>query len=171
LLSKRRPSEWLLHGGGGFGPLLYHSSGLETLERAEQYVCCVSADADARQKILELLDSYEQDAEEYQAGVARIADLLDAWNRENLGHIKVDERAQAFIARMRARTVGFLRETSIIKESQQLLNRLHVLSAGACAMSGSGAAIQSGRVESAVHFNFFGPQTIPSMSVLSLVRC
>jgi len=72
------------------------------LEQAERYVSYVSADVEAWQKTFELLEDYEQDTPEYRAGVARIADLLDAWNRENLGHIEVGERAQAFIARIRA---------------------------------------------------------------------
>ena len=67
------------------------------LEQAERYVRYVSADA-----AFDLLEGYEQDTDEYRAGVSRIADLLDAWNAENLGRIELDEQAQAFIGRMRA---------------------------------------------------------------------
>ena len=72
------------------------------LEQAERYVRYVSADAAVWQKTFDLLEGYEQDTDEYRAGVSRIADLLDAWNAENLGRIELDEQAQAFIGRMRS---------------------------------------------------------------------
>ena len=72
------------------------------LEQAERYVDYVSADASAWQKTFDLLEKYEQDTEEYRTGVVHIADLLDTWNGENLGHIELNEQAQAFIARMRS---------------------------------------------------------------------
>ncbi len=71
------------------------------LVQAEKYVNYVSADATVWQKTFDLLEQYEQDTEEYRAGVRHIADLLDAWNEQNLGHIELDGQAQAFIARMR----------------------------------------------------------------------
>lgn len=71
------------------------------LEQAERYVSYVSSDSTVWQKTFELLERYEQDTPEYRAGVARIADLLDAWNEENLGHIGLDEQCQLFIDRMR----------------------------------------------------------------------
>ena len=71
------------------------------LEQAERYVNYVSADAAVWQRTFDLLEEYEQDTDEYRAGVSRIADLLDAWNAENLGRIELDEQAQAFINRMR----------------------------------------------------------------------
>lgn len=70
-------------------------------EMAEQYVGYVAADAVAWRKTFELLEKFEQDTPEYRTGVVRIAELLDAWNRENMGHIGLDEQAEAFIARMR----------------------------------------------------------------------
>lgn len=72
------------------------------LEQAEQYVSYVSADAAVWQRTFDLLEEYEQDTDAYRAGVSRIADLLDAWNAENLGRIELDEQAQAFIDRTRA---------------------------------------------------------------------
>lgn len=72
------------------------------LEQAERYVSYVSADAAVWQRTFDLLEEYEQDTDAYRAGVSRIADLLDAWNAENLGRIELDEQAQAFIDRTRA---------------------------------------------------------------------
>lgn len=71
------------------------------LEQAERYVSYVSADAAVWQRTFDLLEEYEQDTDAYRAGVSRIADLLDAWNAENLGRIELDEQAQAFIDRTR----------------------------------------------------------------------
>jgi len=72
------------------------------LAQAERYVRYVSADAAAWQKTFELLEKYERDTPEYRAGVSHIADLLDAWNEDNMGHIELDGQARAFIGRMRA---------------------------------------------------------------------
>lgn len=69
---------------------------------AEQYVRYVSADSAIWQQTFDLLEGYEQDTEAYRAGVARIADLFDAWNEENMGEISLNEYAWAFIDRMRS---------------------------------------------------------------------
>lgn len=69
-------------------------------EMAERYVAYVASDQEAWQKTFELLAFYEQDTPEYRAGVARIAELLEAWNEENLGHIELDESYRLFIERM-----------------------------------------------------------------------
>lgn len=74
----------------------------EGLEQAERYVTYVSASADAWRDTFRLLAYFEQDTDAYRAGVAHIADLLDAWNEENMGHITLDEDVQAFVDRMRA---------------------------------------------------------------------
>lgn len=81
----------------------YFDSGRVSLgfEMAERYVTYVSADKAVWQSTFYLLEQYEQDTETYRSGVTRIADLLDSWNEENMGHIALDERAQDFIARMR----------------------------------------------------------------------
>ena len=71
------------------------------LEQAERYVRYVSADAAVWQNTFVLLEGYEQNTEEYRAGVLRIVELLDAWNQENMGRIELDEQAQAFVERMR----------------------------------------------------------------------
>ena len=68
---------------------------------AERYVGYVSSDETAWQRTFALLEEYEQDTLEYRAGVAHIADLLDAWNAENMGHIALNEQAETFITRMR----------------------------------------------------------------------
>lgn len=70
-------------------------------QMAEQYVNYVAADFYAWNKVFALLEKYEQDTPEYRAGVVHIADMLDAWNEENMGHITLDGQTEAFIARMR----------------------------------------------------------------------
>ena len=70
------------------------------LEQAERYVGYVSADAAVWQKTFDLLEEYEEDTEQYRAGVRRVAELLDAWNAENLGRIELSGQTQAFIGRM-----------------------------------------------------------------------
>lgn len=71
-------------------------------QMAEQYVTYIASDAEGWQKAFALLEEYEQDTPEYRAGVVRIADLLDQWNGQNLGHIELDGQAQSFITRMRS---------------------------------------------------------------------
>lgn len=71
------------------------------LAMAEKYVRYMASDSDAWQKTFDLLELYQQDTEEFRAGAAHIADLLDSWNHENLGRIEMNERTQAFIAQMR----------------------------------------------------------------------
>lgn len=71
-------------------------------EMAEQYVTYIASDVEGWQKTFALLEEYEQDTDEYRAEVSHIADLLDAWNRENLGRIELGEQAQTFINRMRS---------------------------------------------------------------------
>lgn len=71
------------------------------LEMAERYVTYVSADAATWDQTFALLEEYEQDTEEYRAGVLHIAALLDQWNAENMGSIELDEQSRAFVERMR----------------------------------------------------------------------
>lgn len=70
------------------------------LSMVEQYVGYVSASTDGWQKAFDLLEEYEQDTQAYRTGVAHIVELLYAWNEKNMGHIELDEHAQAFIARV-----------------------------------------------------------------------
>lgn len=70
------------------------------LEMAERYVNYVRSDTTAWEKTFALLEEYEQDIEDYRAGVLRIAGILDAWNKENMGRIELNEQTRAFLARM-----------------------------------------------------------------------
>lgn len=81
----------------------YLDSGRVTqgLEQAERYVSYVASDLIAWQNTFALLEQYEQDTEEYRAGVLHIAALLDQWNAENMGSIELDEQSRAFVERMR----------------------------------------------------------------------
>ena len=71
------------------------------MEMAEKYVDYVSSDSAAWQKAFDLLARYEEDSEVYRAGVLDLASRLDAWNRENMGEVTVDQKAQELIARAR----------------------------------------------------------------------
>lgn len=70
------------------------------LEMTERYVAYVPSDPTVWQRAFDLLEEYEQDTEDYRAGVAHIAELLDTWNEENMGHIALNKKAQAFIDRL-----------------------------------------------------------------------
>lgn len=70
-------------------------------EMAERYVEYVSADSVVWDDTFALLERYEQDTDVYRAGVLRIAELLDTWNEEHMGHVELNERSKAFIARTR----------------------------------------------------------------------
>ena len=72
------------------------------LEMAEQYVSYVASDSAVWQRAFDLLAKYETDDAVYRAGILRLAELLDAWNQENIGEVAVNEEAAALIARMRA---------------------------------------------------------------------
>ena len=71
----------------------------KAMAMVEKYVNYISSDAEAWQKAFDLMLRYEEDQEVYRAGVLRIAQLLDAWNAENMGEIAVDESARALIGR------------------------------------------------------------------------
>ena len=71
----------------------------KAMAMVEKYVSYVSSDAEAWQQAFDLMLRYEEDQEVYRAGVLRVAQLLDAWNAENMGKITVSESAQALIAR------------------------------------------------------------------------
>ncbi len=71
-------------------------------EMTEKYVDYVSSDTSAWQSAFDLLEECETDSEVYRVGVERVADMLDVWNRENMGEIVLKEGTQAFIARFRA---------------------------------------------------------------------
>lgn len=70
------------------------------LEMLEKYVDYVSSDSQAWQQAFELLEKYETDSEVYREGVARIAEMMETWDAENIGTITIDEDAAAFIARV-----------------------------------------------------------------------
>ena len=70
------------------------------LEMAEKYVRYVASDPHAWEQTFQLLEEYAQDTEDYRAAVLHLAELLEAWNRENMGEIVLDEDCAAFIARM-----------------------------------------------------------------------
>lgn len=74
------------------------------LEMAEKYLRYVSADSSAWDSVFDLLEIYESsytaESEAYNAGVLHIADIMAAWNQENLGVITLNEKSQAYLARL-----------------------------------------------------------------------
>lgn len=72
------------------------------LEMAEKYVDYVSSDPAAWKKTFDLLGRYEEDSEAYRTGVLELAARLEAWNRENMGKISIDQAAEELIARARS---------------------------------------------------------------------
>jgi len=72
----------------------------EGLAMVRKYVEYVPADGAAWQAALDVLQKYEEDTETFRAGSAEIGQMLEDWNRENMGSVTVDEKAQAFLERV-----------------------------------------------------------------------
>lgn len=72
------------------------------LEMVEKYVRYTAANSRAWRNAFHLLEEYEQDTQLYRGNVRQLAELMEAWNRENMGEIVLDEQSAAFIARMTA---------------------------------------------------------------------
>lgn len=72
----------------------------EGFRMAEKYVTYTASNPDTWQYIFDMLAAYEEDSEEYRTGVLHIVELLNQWNRENMGTIQLSEAAIIFIARM-----------------------------------------------------------------------
>lgn len=72
----------------------------EAMVMVEKYVGYVSSDAAAWQQAFDLLLRFEEDSEVYRAGVRRAAELLEAWNGENMEEIALSGDARALIARI-----------------------------------------------------------------------
>ncbi len=71
------------------------------LQMAEKYVLYTASDEAAWREAFKLLEAYETDSETYREGVLKIANLLDKWNSENLGQIRLSEENEAFLSRLR----------------------------------------------------------------------
>ena len=82
----------------------YFSTGrpAEGLEMTEKYVRYLSSDPAAWQLAFRVLEVYAEDTEVFREGVGRLAELLEAWNEENMGTIELDEGSRAFLQRMGA---------------------------------------------------------------------
>ena len=64
----------------------------------EKYVKYVSSDPNAWNRAFALLREYADDSETFRSGVARIAQILETWNAENMGDIQLDEETREFLA-------------------------------------------------------------------------
>ena len=67
---------------------------------AEKFASYTASDQVTWQSIFDLFAAYENGDPVCQAGVVRLAGMLNDWNRENMGRIQVSEEAAAFIASM-----------------------------------------------------------------------
>lgn len=72
------------------------------LEMAEKYTAYTASDSAAWQATFDLLEAYEEDTELFRSGVRRLAEQMDTWNSENLGHVQVSEESMAFLEKMRS---------------------------------------------------------------------
>jgi len=74
----------------------------EGMAMAEKYVNYVSADPEAWQSAFDLLARFESTDPAYRTGVARIKELMDAWNQEHMGSITITPETEEFLARVLA---------------------------------------------------------------------
>lgn len=71
----------------------------EAFAMLEKFVNYVSSDAAAWQNVFNMLINYEQSTPAFRSGTARIVEIMNNWNEQNMGQIQLDEAAQEFIAR------------------------------------------------------------------------
>lgn len=72
----------------------------QAFKMLEKYADYVSADPDTWNEIFSLLAMYENDTEQYRAGVTHLKEMLDTWNAENMGSISLSEGLNAFLNRV-----------------------------------------------------------------------
>ena len=70
------------------------------MEMAEKHVRCVAPENESWNALLALLEQFEEDSEEFRAGIQRLMDFKDTWNSENIGNIQLNDTAQAFVDRV-----------------------------------------------------------------------
>lgn len=63
----------------------------------EKYLNYVSSHSEAWQNAFHILEAYDNGTPEYRIGVQNIAQMLEDWNRDNMGAIIPDEQAQAYL--------------------------------------------------------------------------
>ncbi len=72
----------------------------QAVAMAEKFASYTASDQNTWQNIFNLFAAYEDGNPVCQAGVVRLAGMLNDWNRNNMGQIQVSEDARAFITRM-----------------------------------------------------------------------
>ena len=68
------------------------------LAMVEKYVDYVSSDQSAWNEAFALLRHYADDSETFRSGVARIVQMMETWNAENMGDIQMDAETREFLA-------------------------------------------------------------------------
>ncbi len=71
----------------------------EAFAMLEKYVNYVSSDASAWQNVFNMLINFEQNTTSFRQGAARIVEIMNNWNEQNMGQIQLDAAAQEFVAR------------------------------------------------------------------------
>lgn len=66
----------------------------------EKYLNYVSSHAEAWQNAFHILEAYDNGTPEYRLGVLNVEQMLEDWNRDNMGAITPDEQAQAYLDRL-----------------------------------------------------------------------
>jgi len=71
----------------------------EAFAMLEKYVNYVASDTAAWQDVFNMLINFERPSADFRQGAARLVELLNNWNAQNMGQIQLDQAAQEFIAR------------------------------------------------------------------------
>ena len=69
----------------------------DAIQMLEKYADYVAANPDTWYSVFQMLQQYQQDTQEYRAGVLSIYQMLQDWNAENMGTITLTEDEMAFV--------------------------------------------------------------------------
>ena len=67
------------------------------IQMLEKYADYVAANPETWHTVFQMLQQYQQDTQEYRAGVLRIYQMLQDWNAENMGTITLTENEMALV--------------------------------------------------------------------------
>jgi hypothetical protein len=70
------------------------------LQMIEKYVTYTASDSDSWNSAFYVMQAYAVDTEEFREGVARVAQMMDNWNENNIGTITLDANSLAFLESM-----------------------------------------------------------------------
>lgn len=70
------------------------------MEMAMKHARFTASNSEQWNNLFDLLEQYEQNTPQYREGVACLADFMKQWDGEHMGSIELNERSQAFLARV-----------------------------------------------------------------------